>query len=523
MNKQNIDSSSGEKKQLKGCFLLQRSFAPVGHAMAYVFTKKYNVASHCGFTSVRKNYDYLLSQNDVKYTELLFDEDLHAQYKNEIVDFSYLKMLEQEYGLPNLWPYLTVDRILLHGQFLRQYPYDQPIFNHMDLLKILQATAKKIIAFLETEKPDFVFFPTVGSLGTFLLLGIAKKKNIPVFSGEFPRFRNLYMITEDPRDFSSLNEQFLKLKNKEISPSPEITSRAEALLLEYIDHPAPYDETATPEQQPISRFKQMKFLLPSGAYWSIRCFIKTIKDYYSSEQKNDYMRVNPWFYLYDSLKKKIRILIGYDDLYDAMDDNDDFVFFPLSVEPELSLLFCAPFATDQINIIKQLAQSLPINYKLYVKEHPHMFGFRARKFYREIKKMPNVKLINPGINSYAIIKKAKMVASINGTAGWEALLFKKPAITFGAAFYNSLSMVKYCASMPDLPKLVKEQLENFHFDRQELFYFIAAVLENSAPVDIIHLWQYRSQWPDIKKMAQEVEPLVDLLAKKLNIIPKTGQ
>lgn len=507
-------------KYMKGCYLLQRNFAPVGHAIAYVFSKKYNVAEHCAYVSVRKNYDFLTRQSDVNYTALLLDEDVFAQYKFEELDLAYLKWLEKEFGIPNLWPYLTIDRILLHGQFLRMYPYDQPLFKHEDLLKILQITAKKIIAFLDTEKPDFVFFPTVGSLATFLLYEIARKKGIPAFMGEFPRIKNLYTITENPRQFPSLHEQFIKIRNKEILLTPAEIEQAKSIMLSFGEKPA--DQTATPDFQPINRRRQMKFLTPVRFYRSIYFFFKTLTDYYFGGQKNDYMQINPWFYFLDRLQKKIRVLIGYDDLYDAAADNEDFAYYSLSLEPELNLLFYSPFASDQINNIKQLARALPVHFKLYVKEHPHMYGDRTRKFYKEIKKMPNVKLINPKIKSIDIIKMAKLVATVNGTAGWEAAFFKKPAITFGAAFYNPLSMVKYCTSMHELADIVKHQLENFHYDEQELLDFIAALLADSAEVDILRLWKYNDQDADIKKMAPRVEPLVDLIAKKLNLtaVPK---
>ena len=379
-------------------------------------------------------------------------------------------------------------------------------------------TAKKIIAFLDTEKPTFVFLPAVGSLAPLLLYEIARKKGIPVFLGEFSRFKNHYMITENPRGFSSLRERFLKIKNKEVRPPKQTAEYAKSLIRSYQEQPTVYDETATPDRQPISRHKQLKFLLPSNLYQPIYWFLKTLTDYYFGRQTKDYTQINPWFYLIDRLRKKCRVLIGYDDLYDTMDENEDFAYFSLSLEPELNLLFYSPFATDQINVIRQLAQSLPVHYKLYVKEHPHMVGDRPRRFYKAIKKMPNVKLIHPSVKNFDIIQKSKLVATVNGTAGWEAVLFKKPSITFGEVFYNPLSMVKYCTSMHDLAAIVKEQLESFSYYEQELHNFVMALLVDTVPVDMIQLWERRDRQTDIDKMAQAVEPLVDLIAKKLKLI-----
>ena len=67
------------------------------------------------------------------------------------------------------------------------------------------------------------------------------------------------------------------------------------------------------------------------------------------------------------------------------------------MEPERTLLIDAPFHTNQLDIIKNLAKSIPINYKLFVKEHPSMAHreWRDVSFYKEILSLPNVVLIHP--------------------------------------------------------------------------------------------------------------------------------
>ena len=45
-----------------------------------------------------------------------------------------------------------------------------------------------------------------------------------------------------------------------------------------------------------------------------------------------------------------------------------------------------------------------------------------------------------------------------------------------------------------------------------------ALLVDTVPVDMIQLWERRDRQTDIDKMAQAVEPLVDLIAKKLKLI-----
>ena len=64
----------------------------------------------------------------------------------------------------------------------------------------------------------------------------------------------------------------------------------------------------------------------------------------------------------------------------------NFVYFPLAMEPEKSLLTDAPYFTDQIEIIKKIARSIPINFQVLVKEHPTMskIGWRKEEEYENL-------------------------------------------------------------------------------------------------------------------------------------------
>jgi hypothetical protein len=135
-------------------------------------------------------------------------------------------------------------------------------------------------------------------------------------------------------------------------------------------------------------------------------------------------------------------------------------------------------------------------------------------YYKEIKKIPNVKLINPIITSFEILPYAKLVATITGTAGWEACLFKKPVITFGDVLYNKLSFVKNCRTPEQLPFIAKEQIENFKYDEEELLCLIAALFGESATVPLQYLWEQETEM-DKKKLG--LEPLAELLANKLSL------
>ena len=255
-------------------------------------------------------------------------------------------------------------------------------------------------------------------------------------------------------------------------------------------------------------------MLPNRIFRTTHAVILDILNYFRGNYKNDYTTIHPWNYLKDRIMRKLRNLRSNADLFGMPDPSEDYAYFPLQYEPEVGLLLYAPFYTNQLNLIRQIAQSLPVHFKLYVKEHPQMVSFRPRSFYLELRKIPNVKLMSPAVGGFRILQNAKLVTVITGTTGWEATLLKKPVISFANIFYNDLSFVKRSYNIEQLPLLVNEQLENFHYDENELVRFIAAILENSCEIDLVRLW---TQETDRAKQKDGLTTLADLIAKKIGL------
>ena len=497
---------------MKGCFLLQRNFAYIGHYLAVLLKERYGIEDFCGYVYVRKMYNFLKSQHDINYSLLLLDQEVHARYRNEKLDLPYLQWLERTYGIPNLWPYLAVDRVVMHNQLVREYPYDTPRYTHEEMLRILQVKAKAVINFLESERPDFVFLSVIGGIGSMLLYHIARKKGIRTIIVHPTSIRDTYVLSDTYTGFSGVERIF---KNQE-QPSHDAYARARGFLDEFRKNPQPHYELAHPQKQPTTRHQQFDFVKPKNFARNIRWIAKYFYWHFTRDDIHDYDYIGPWNYLKDALRRKMRNLVGVGDLYDAYDPNENFAFFPLHYEPEITLLLYAPFFTDQSNLIKHIARSLPVGMSLYVKEHPAMVPYRPRSYYQQLKKIPNVKLIAPTVASFDILPHAKLVTTITSTVGWEAALLGKPVVTFGEIFYNQLSFVKKCRALEDLPLLVKHQLEKFAYDEAELIRFIATIFDEAASLNLQFLWERER---DLKKKKEGLVSLANLLAKKLNLTP----
>jgi capsular polysaccharide export protein len=82
-----------------------------------------------------------------------------------------------------------------------------------------------------------------------------------------------------------------------------------------------------------------------------------------------------------------------------------------------------------------------------------------------------------------LIAQAQGVITITGTAGMEAMLMGKPAITLGDVFYTFVEgLVERATSLETLPNLVK-WFDTFKADEQLLQTFVAAILDESVEVD----------------------------------------
>ncbi len=494
---------------MKVCFLLQREFAYIGHDLAVHLKNRHGIEEFCAYVLNRPSYRFLKFQKEINYSSLLLDEDLHRKAEKEKLDLKYVKFLEEEYGIPNLWPYVEVDRIIRLNQLVREYPMEARKYTHEQMMIQIQVRAKAIIEMLEKEKPDYLFCTVVGGIGGLLLFNIAKKMGINVRMIMPGKVGTRYLISEAYDSFVEIDKELDSL----IADGKNVDNYEEAkkILIDFRNHPTSYAKMTNFYLERARQIKQFDFILPSKVVRYLNWLFGRVYYYFSQEDKYDYTYIKILPKIKDQIVRKLRAVRGMNDLFDDIDlDNEDFVFFPLHMEPETTLLLYAYRYTNQIEVIKQVAKSLPIHFKLYVKEHPRMVGFRTRKYYKELKKIPNVKLVRHQASSLELIKKARLVTVISGSAGWEAIQLKIPVITFGGVFFNKLSMVKSCDSYNKLSNIVKQQLENFDYNEEEIINYVGLILKHSVLVDLRHLWHHES---DKKKKREDLTILADLIAE----------
>lgn len=119
--------------------------------------------------------------------------------------------------------------------------------------------------------------------------------------------------------------------------------------------------------------------------------------------------------------------------------NKKVLFVALQKQPEASIDVLGMYYENQAVNIINLWRQLEENWVIVIKEHSNAIGDRDRTFYKQLIELPNVYLVKETIDSYDLIKRSEITATVSGTVAYEAALLGKHAITFAPCFFNSFN------------------------------------------------------------------------------------
>jgi hypothetical protein len=118
-------------------------------------------------------------------------------------------------------------------------------------------------------------------------------------------------------------------------------------------------------------------------------------------------------------------------------DGAPYVYFPLHLQPELTTSAVGGVYADQLLALEALSARMPEGHLIYVKENPKQTEKqRGPLFYKRLRALKNVRVVHLRESSSDLIRGSLSVATITGTAGWEALFHGKPVLVFGSAWYR---------------------------------------------------------------------------------------
>ena len=350
--------------------------------------------------------------NPENYKDLLFFSDIFEKSKNYEPDVDYLSYLEDKYSISSLSLIIFSDRHI---------GYDHKI-SYRQKLALLELTFKFANELIEKYKFEFAWFESISGLLSYVLYTVFKFEGVKICAIESGRFPDKLAVTDNKNLLWDGVEQEIGIVEKDGAKSWEVEEAKEFLEQYRTNLPVPtkYEKKYLPRIR-LSDFRKLK---------------RWIHDYF--KDSNSILIKSPFELIFLKIR---RILRGYlaNKIFDnfVFDPKEKYVFFPLHFQPEATTLVCAPYSLNQVSVIEDISKSLPVGYKLIVKEHHDSIGRRRIADYKDIRSLWNVVLVGPKENSLNIIKKSKCIITITSTVGLQALLLKIPVITLARVSYDA--------------------------------------------------------------------------------------
>lgn len=199
-----------------------------------------------------------------------------------------------------------------------------------------------------------------------------------------------------------------------------------------------------------------------------------------------YNLIDYWLLSQNSAWEKIRNIKGYErnhiHFYDSIPDGEKFFFYPMHLEPEAVVLYLGDgLYKNQVKLIENVAAALPPGYYLYVKDHPHEFAYRSPDDYARLSQVPNIRLLSQWLPGKEIIKRCEGLVTINGTAGFEALLMGKQVYCFGQSHYSFHPRVNFIKNIRDFRNAVYTNIGVEYADDEVMSAYIMGYLKALHP------------------------------------------
>ena len=437
--------------------------------------------------------------------------------KAEPFDPDYLDMLEREYthfkglGL----------QLMASQENTRHYHYRKywPFTSDAENKYWLELNYKKIISILEEYRPDIILDTDNAELQRTVLAEVAYKMGIPCETIEYskygfykyPSFQNSFGI--DPY-FRQLYEDALELTEEDMREEYDYIRdfRAKSSIMN-----KEFDGSVTSQYERTPLIKSMKILLGKRNYfWN--------QDHTAGNGKRKkqsgmlYAMTAPYLKHYFDVERYKRKLLVPNRYFENPIEGEKYVYMPLHLIPESSVFVKASYYVDELNLIEQVSKSLPVGWKLYVKEHQAMLGERDLSFYKKAAELPNVRVVQ--LNYYRDpkpwITKAQGVVTITGTAAYEAALMGKRSIVFGDVPFSLIDGITRIRSFEDLPEAIRAfgETDNMH----SAAAYIHAVKQAGNEVKIFYLMDeaeeiFAGRHEESEEFDRELTVLLDFYEK----------
>jgi hypothetical protein len=400
--------------------------------------------------------------------------------KTHKTDQKVLSEYEKRFG--PLWNALLADRRLIFGRLTKVKQDYSTQYSHEQLMGIIKVLLDQILAFIEEVRPDVVVIFSPVTAADYLFEVVSRVKGIPFLYLKSTKIENYITFADSAIEIPALLKKRLA---SDKGFTEELRAKAKAVIDQTRSKGMAYEGVVS--HGPDILLKQLK-----NAHRALFGALKRELRYRCSPiMRNDNHLPPPVLSAFhQSVMQPLKLFAALKTVkhiqQEALSSIGPYAFYPLHFEPELAVQVWGRGFQNQIEVIRNLALSVPIGMKVVVKEHPRSFGMRSLAYYRKVMAIPNVILAHPFTPAVAVIRHASLIAVISGAIGFETLVAEKPVLVFGTSPLTLLpeTMVRHADVPARLAKDICQLLDGYAYDREALVRYICANLEDAVPVDL---------------------------------------
>ncbi len=479
--------AEGSPKKMKLFVVNQGSSVRVFHELVRRLEQDGRIESAVYYVADQRFYESFVAKNGPVAINgpVLKEWELVTAGVKRRPSFDEITAWERKMKVPSLWPALIADRRMMNGKnckVVQDYP---PQYSHEEMQGIAVTLTEALWKEFERQRPDAILSFSPSTIGGYLTYMVAEAWGIPSLNLKSLKIANYVSLS---RDFHERHDHIRELYEQYMN-SPE--------ALEAVKGPA----QAFLEKAQKGRLKYEGSLFDKeeslllNLWTTLKQFPKMLVAELKAYQRRhliDPQRQGPLATLWHSnlgralRMRKLRRGVGKRFTRLESLPEKSFVFFPMNSEPEIALSVYSRYTLNQIEVVRNFAQSLPLGMVLAVKDHPRSWGLRPPGYYKKLLEIPNVRLLPVETPTDAAIARAKAVAVISSFVGFEGVLIGVPALALGDISYDMLpeSMVRVVKCFDELPTTFQSLFENYKRDDRAILAFVAAVIQGGVPVDL---------------------------------------
>lgn len=473
----------------KPLYFVARDYLKAGNEVAAFFI----MSSECSYNKCYYNENtYYRFKDELPGLKLYDVRDICDEYTKRLnvsepaADLAYLNEIEKTYThFKNLNMQLMCSQENTKHYHWRYY---WSVTDYAQNMIWLELNYKKILSLFAEFKPDMILDFDNAELQRTIINEVAYVKGIPYITVEYskfgyykyPTFQNTIGIDDYVRDAYEKN---LKKTKEEMADSyayiEDYRSRKTIMNKEFAG-------TVTAQYKRDSLFWILRVMRGKVHYfWNMDISAKNLK----LKKTNKFLYAPSLPYIRHYLQTMLirRKYMGKNKLFEAPVPGEDYVYMPLHLIPESTVFVKASYYVDELNLIEQVSKSLPVGWKLYVKEHQAMLGERGIDFYKKVRELHNVRLVQ--VNYYEDPKPwitgAKGVATIVGTTAFEEALLGKRSVIFGDVPFELIDGIDKVKSFEELPELIRNfgEIDNIH----SCAAYLETIKEIGVEIDLFYL------------------------------------